>query len=224
MDLARVESVIGSDAIFKLKNSHVVVVGLGGVGSYIAEGLARSGVGHLTLIDGDKIASSNINRQIPALLSTMGKLKTEVMRERIFDINSECMVTTHSSFYGAGDFEKFFSKKIDYVADAIDSLAAKADILTCCVLEKIPVISSMGMCNKLCPEYLKLADISETHTCPLARNLRKSLRIQGVYRGITVVYSREEPKIKSRTTGSMVFVPASAGILMASFIVRQLIK
>ncbi|MCD8199240.1 MAG: tRNA threonylcarbamoyladenosine dehydratase [Phascolarctobacterium sp.] len=224
MDLTRVENVIGSDAIFKLKNSHVAVVGLGGVGSYIAEGLARSGIGHLTLIDGDRIASSNINRQIPALLSTMGKLKTEVMRERIFDINPECIVTTHSSFYEVGDFEKFFSRRMDYVADAIDSLTAKADIITGCMRENIPVISSMGMGNKLYPEYLKIADISETHTCPLARNLRKSLRSQGIDRGITVVYSSEEPVIKSLITGSVVFVPASAGILMASFIFRHLIK
>lgn len=226
MDLSRVEYVIGKDNIARLQNARVAVVGLGGVGSYIAEALARSGVGALILVDADTVESSNINRQLPALKSNMGRQKTLVLAERIADINPECDVEVHSDFYEPGDFDRFFAGKIDYLADAIDSTASKIDLLKECYMRKIPVISSMGTGNKLEPEKLQVADISKTHTCPLAKSVRKRLRQYDIEKGITVVFSSEQPVYaqKEAVPGSMVFVPASAGLLMASYIVRNLIK
>lgn len=225
MDLSRVEYVIGKENIGRLACAHVAVVGLGGVGSYIAEALARSGVGALTLVDADTVASSNINRQLPALQSTMGRRKTEVIAARIADINPDCRVTLRSSFYEPGNFNAFFPEKIDYVADAIDSTASKIDLLKECYRRSIPVISSMGTGNKLDPGCLSVTDISKTHTCPLAKSVRRRLRQEGIERGITVVFSTEQP-VRSKQAdvpGSMVFVPASSGLLIASYIVRQLI-
>lgn len=225
MDLTRVEYVIGKENIAKLQGACVAVVGLGGVGSYIAEALARSGVGALVLVDADEVAPSNINRQLPALTTTMGKLKTEVIAERIAQINPECKVTLCSCFYEPGDFEKFFPMQLDFVADAIDSTASKIDLLTECYKRNIPVISSMGTGNKLDPSALQIADISKTHTCPLAKSVRKRLRMAGIEKGITVVFSTESPvyATKAAVPGSMVFVPASSGLLIASYIVRKII-
>lgn len=226
MDLSRVEYVIGQEKIARLQNARVAVVGLGGVGSYIAEALARSGIGSLLLVDADAVESSNINRQLPALLSNMGRKKTEVLAERIADINPECMVEVFSEFYNPGDFDRFFVGRLDYLADAIDSTASKIDLLQECWHRKIPVISSMGTGNKLEPEKLQIADISKTHTCPLAKSVRKRLRQYNIEKGITVVFSAEQPVYASKEAvpGSMVFVPASAGLLIASYIVRELIK
>lgn len=225
MDLTRVEYVIGKENIAKLRGACVAVVGLGGVGSYIAEALARSGVGALILVDADEVAPSNINRQLPALVSTMGKRKTEVIAARIADINPECKVTLRSSFYEPGDFDKFFPQQPDFVADAIDSTASKIDLLIECYRRNIPVISSMGTGNKLNPSALQIADISKTHTCPLAKSVRKRLRMAGIDKGITVVFSTESPiyATKAEVPGSMVFVPASSGLLIASYIVRRII-
>lgn len=226
MNLSRVEYVIGAEKIEKLQNACVAVVGLGGVGSYIAEALARSGVGKLILIDADRVEASNINRQLPALISTMGQKKTDVVKNRILDINPECDIVTYSEFYQPGDFEKFFCCKIDFLADAIDSTASKIDLLVECSKRNIPVISSMGTGNKLDPEKLTIADISKTHTCPLAKSVRKKLKQQGIEKGISVVFSAENPVYASKESvpGSMVFVPASAGLLIASHIVRRIIE
>lgn len=225
MDLSRVNYVIGADAVKILNNSHVAVAGLGGVGSYVAEALARSGIGSLTLIDADIVEASNINRQLPALQSTMGIYKTEIVAARINDINPQCQINLHSEFYRPGSFEQFFAGNIDFVADAIDSTASKIDLLRECYQRNIPVISSMGTGNKLEPDKLLLADISKTHTCPLAKTVRKQLRQAGIEKGIMTVFSQENPVYASRelVPGSMVFVPASAGLLMASYIVRKLI-
>lgn len=225
MDLTRVEYVIGQENIAKLKAAHVAVVGLGGVGSYIAEALARSGVGALTLVDADEVASSNINRQLPALSTTIGRLKTEVIAERIAQINPNCKVALRSKFYEPGDFTEFFPEKLDFVADAIDSTASKIDLLTECYHRQIPVISSMGTGNKLDPSCLQIADISKTHTCPLAKSVRKRLRMAGIDKGVAVVFSTESPvyATKAAVPGSMIFVPASAGLLIASYIVRKII-
>lgn len=225
MDLTRVEYVIGQENIAKLKAAHVAVVGLGGVGSYIAEALARSGVGALTLVDADEVASSNINRQLPALSTTIGRLKTEVIAERIAQINPSCKVELRSKFYEPGDFTEFFPEKLDFVADAIDSTASKIDLLTECYRRQIPVISSMGTGNKLDPSCLQIADISKTHTCPLAKSVRKRLRMAGIDKGVAVVFSTESPvyATKAAVPGSMIFVPASAGLLIASYIVRKII-
>lgn len=226
MDYSRIEYIIGQQNIVRLQQSCVAVVGLGGVGSYIAEALARSGIGRLIIIDADKVDASNINRQLPALVSTVGRVKADVVAERIREINPECQLTVISKFYNPGDFEQFFQGKVDFVADAIDSTASKIDLLTECYNRQIPVISSMGTGNKLEPDKLTIADISKTHTCPLAKSIRKRLRQYNIEKGITVVFSTESPvyAAKEAVPGSMVFVPASAGLLMASYIVRNLIS
>lgn len=225
MDLSRVAMVIGKDKLPVLGQARIAVVGLGGVGSYVAESLCRSGVGHLLLIDADKVAASNINRQLPALTSTFGRFKTEVVRQRLLDINPDCEIETVSKFYEPGAFADFFSGSFTFIADAIDSTPSKVDLLLECVQRDIPVISSMGTGNKLDPTYLTVEDISGTSVCPLARSVRKQLRAAGVKKGVTVVYSKEpvQRAEAGEVPGSMVFVPASAGLLMASYIVRQII-
>ncbi len=224
MDLTRVESLLGAEATAKLQRSHVAVFGLGGVGSHVAEALARSGVGALTLVDADKLEPSNINRQLPALQTTMGRLKTDAMAERIAAINPACRVSLRSSFYRPGDFELFLPELPDFVADAIDATPSKTDLLAECYRRGVPVVSSMGTGNKLDPSQLRLADISATHTCPLARSVRRGLRLRGIERGIAVVFSTEEPvcAVRGEAPGSMIFVPAASGMLMAAYIVRQL--
>ena len=151
MDLSRVAMVIGKDKLPVLGQARIAVVGLGGVGSYVAESLCRSGVGHLLLIDADKVAASNINRQLPALTSTFGRFKTEVVRQRLLDINPDCEIETVSKFYEPGAFAEFFSGSFTFIADAIDSTPSKVDLLLECVQRDIPVISSMGTGNKLDP-------------------------------------------------------------------------
>lgn len=230
MDLQRVEMLLGQEKLALLQKAVVAVVGLGGVGSYVAEALCRSGVGSLLLIDADVVEPSNINRQLPALQSNMGRLKTEVVAERLREINPACQIKIISQFYEPGDFDKFFKLPKDkgypdYIADAIDSTPSKLDILAVALQNRIPVISAMGTGNKLDPTQLRITDISKTSVCPLAKTVRKRLRQMGIEKGITVVYSLEEPQYvhKSSTPGSMVFVPGSAGLLMASYIVRQLV-
>jgi tRNA A37 threonylcarbamoyladenosine dehydratase len=233
VDTQRIEMLIGQEKIAMLQKATVAVIGLGGVGSYVAEALCRSSIGNLLLIDADVVEPSNINRQLPALTSTMGRLKTEVVAERLKQINPDCQIQIKSEFYKPGDFEKFFALGMstdnvprypDFIADAIDSTASKVDILCTAVEKNVPIISSMGTGNKLDPTALRLADISRTSVCPLAKSVRKQARMRGIEKGIPVVYSLEAPQavVKTSTPGSMVFVPASAGLLMASYIVRKL--
>ena len=225
MDLSRVEMLVGAEALEKLQKAKVCVIGLGGVGAYAAEALVRSGVGTVQIIDGDVVEASNVNRQLPAMSSTIGRSKVEVMAERFRDINPDCRLEPRTEFYQAGDFAKFFDESFNYVADAIDDVQAKVDILASCHKAGIPIISAMGTGNKLNPEKLQVADISKTHTCPLAKHVRHDLRALGIDRGIDVVFSTEEPvkQSKGSTPASMVFVPGSAGLLMASWIVRKII-
>ncbi len=228
MDLSRVEMVIGSDAVAKLNAAKVAVIGLGGVGSYVAEALCRSGVGSLVIMDNDTVEPSNINRQLPALTATIGRFKADVMAARLREINPLCQLRVVKDFYHPGDFEKFLLDDVDFIADAIDSTESKADLLKEAYRHGVPVVSAMGTGNKLHPEMLEITDISKTSVCPLARSMRKRLREAGINEGITVVYSHEEPVralgVSGSVPGSMVFVPACAGMLMASYIVQQIIK
>ncbi len=225
MDLSRVEMVIGADAVQKLNNAKVAVIGLGGVGSYVAEALCRSGIGSFVIMDNDTVEQSNINRQLPALTSSIGKFKADVMAARMRDINPLCRIRVIKEFYRPGDFERLFLDDFDFVADAIDSTESKADLLKEAHNHGVPVISAMGTGNKLHPEMLEITDISKTSVCPLARSMRKRLRDAGITEGITVVYSHEEPQhaVTANVPGSMVFVPACAGMMMASYIVQKII-
>lgn len=225
MDATRINLVIGKDNFDKLKSSYVAIIGLGGVGSYIAETLARSGVGHLLLIDGDCVEKSNLNRQILALNSTLGMFKAEVMKNRIKDINSDCKVDVINRVYNPGDFDLFFNNQINFIADAIDSVNAKIDIIKNAKERNIEIISAMGTGNKLNPLDLEISDISKTHTCPLARVVRTKLKKDGITKGVKVVFSKEIPKKNdSETVGSLVFVPATAGIIIASEILKKIIN
>ena len=230
MDLSRVAMVIGKNKLPVLGQARIAVVGLGGVGSYVAESLCRSGVGHLLLIDADKVAASNINRQLPALTSTFGRFKTEVVRQRLLDINPDCEIETVSKFYEPGAFAEFFSGSFTLIADAIDSSPSKVDLLLECVQRDIPVISSMGTGNKLDPTYLAVEDISGTSVCPLAKVMRKELKARGI-RKLNVVYSRELPKTprilindgrKRAVPGSVAFVPSAAGLVIAGEVIKDL--
>lgn len=226
--LSRVQLLIGPDKTEKIQNASVAVFGLGGVGSYVAESLARSGVGRLLLVDADVVMPSNINRQLPALHSTIGMRKTEIMQARIADINPNCQVEIISAFYRPGDFKTFISEHVDYIVDAIDSVPSKVDLMINAYQHNIPIFSSMGTGNKLDPTKLSLVDISKTHTCPLAKKIRSQLKAAGITKGISVVYSTESPiknaDNKENTIASMVFVPASAGLLLASSVIRDIIK
>ena len=226
MDLSRAEALVGKVKMGRLKDARVAVVGLGGVGSYIVEGLCRSGVGSLLLVDGDVYVSSNLNRQLGATMATVGRSKVQVTLERVRSINPECWVQVYSEFYRPGDFGQVFAGRVDFVADAIDDTAAKADLLTECCRLGMPVISVMGTGNKLHPELLQVTDISKTQVCPLARSMRQRLRQAGIVSGVEVVYSPEVPQRAEHgacsAPASMIFVPAAAGLLAASRIVQRL--
>ena len=224
---SRIELLIGKDNVDRLNKSRVAVFGLGGVGSYVAEALARSGVGQLLLVDADTVAISNINRQLPALHSTVGELKTQVMRTRLADINPQCKVDIISQLYTPGDFVNFIDIPVDCIVDAIDSMPAKVDLLVNAHKRGITIFSAMGTGKKMDPTKLKVADISKTDTCPLARKLRHELKKHSVVKGITVVFSTEQPLERSIALPiitSMVFVPASAGLLLGSLVIKELLK
>lgn len=220
----RTELVLGSEALEKLKITTVAVIGLGGVGGYVAEALARTGVGTLILLDHDIISLTNLNRQIIALHSNLGQAKTKVMAERIGQINPHCKVVAQQVFYTGEKHADLLSENVDYVADAIDSVGAKVDLIERCLVDKIPIISSLGTGNKTDPTMLTVTDISQTHTCPLARVVRQSLRKRNIHAGLPVVFS-EEPIVGQRAgaiPGSTAFVPPVAGLIMASWIVKKI--
>jgi len=248
---SRSELLLGPEALAKLGSASVAVVGIGGVGSFAAEALARSGVGRLVIVDYDRIEPSNLNRQILALRSTIGRLKVEVMRERILDINPGCVVQAFAERFDSSSADRILAPPLDYVVDAIDMVSSKIELVLRCRGLRIPILSSMGAGNKLDPGRLELADLFSTSACPLARVMRKELRARGV-ESLKVVYSREEPKRRAAgsgaaaaeasvpetsgpaapgpaapgrrgTPGSMVFVPAAAGLLMASAVVRDIL-
>lgn len=224
--LSRTELLIGKEAIGKLKQSTVAIFGIGGVGSFTTEALARSGIGNLVLIDYDKINESNINRQIHATSKTIGLYKVDVMKERLKDINPKIKVQTYKKMYKEDTKEELISNNYDYVVDAIDMVPSKISLILNCIDRGIPIISSMGAGNKLDPTGFKVADIFETKMCPLARVIRNELKKHSI-KSLKVVYSTEKP-IKTVTgysdaIGSISFVPSAAGLILSSVVVRELI-
>jgi tRNA A37 threonylcarbamoyladenosine dehydratase len=225
----RTNSLIGVRAMELLAESKVAVFGLGGVGSYAAEALARAGIGGFVLVDYDQIVPSNINRQLHAMENTIGRLKTDLMKERILGINPTAKVTTHCRKYSAENRESFFTEKPDYVVDAIDDVKGKIDLILYCLDNKIAVVSSMGAGNKLDPTLFKVDDISKTSVCPLARKIRRGLRMGGINKGLKVVFSTEQPvKLETESDlerfplGSISFVPPVAGMILAGVVVKEL--
>ena len=227
---SRTEILLGAENIKKLENAMVAVFGIGGVGGYATEALARSGVGHLELIDHDTVSVSNINRQIVALHSTVGKYKVDVMKDRIMDINPGIRVTAHKCFYLPQTAEQFDFSKYDYVVDCIDTVTGKIQLIEAAKAAGTPVISSMGAGNKLDPTAFEVADISKTSVCPLAKVMRRELKKRNI-KGVKVVYSKEEPveaKVKMQEDtrksipGSCAFVPSVAGLILAGEVVKDL--
>ena len=220
----RTEMLIGEEGVNRLRQSSVIIFGVGGVGSYVTEGLARAGIGSITVVDKDCIDITNINRQIPALHSTVGRPKAEVIAERIRDINPECRVVAEECFFLPDTADRFDFSEYDYVIDAIDNVTGKIALAEKAFKEGTPIISSMGTGNKLDPTAFKVADIEKTRVCPLARVMRHELRKRGVH-GLKVVYSEEEPvKTGSRTPGSVSFVPSVAGLIIAGEVIRSLLR
>lgn len=219
-DFTRTIGLIGGPAFEKLKNSSVCVFGCGGVGSYVVEALARSGVGKITIVDNDVVDRSNINRQLIALNSTVGMPKAQAAAKRVADINPDCVVTPVELFF---DSEHTIPLDFDYIADAIDSVPSKLFLIEEAVKLGVPVISAMGTGNKLNPSEFEVADISKTSYCPLAKKMRYELRKRGINH-LKVVYSREEPAVRAVPPASISFVPGAAGLLMAGEIIKDLIK
>lgn len=221
---SRTERLIGKENLEKIKNKNIIIFGLGGVGSYVAEALARCGIGKMTVVDKDTVDITNINRQLYALHSTIGKNKADVARERILDINPECEVTPIVKMYLPENAEEFNLSQYDYIIDAIDNVTAKIDLAVKSQELNIPIISSMGTGNKLDPTAFKITDIYKTDTCPLCRVMRRELKSRGVKK-LKVLYSTETPKNDGeRTPASISFVPSVAGLIIAGSVIEDLIK
>ncbi|MBE6344151.1 MAG: tRNA threonylcarbamoyladenosine dehydratase [Spirochaetaceae bacterium] len=231
---SRTEALIGQEALEKLKNAKVAVIGLGGVGSFTLEALARSGIQNFLLLDSDCISESNINRQNLALYSKLGQAKTHVAKERILEINPEANCVLCNIFFGKETADSVDFTGYNFIADAIDNVTAKIILAEKAQKLNIPIISSMGTGNKLHPEMFKIADISKTKVCPLARVMRHELKAREI-KNYTVVYSEEvpiiskmekntHPETKKPIPASISFVPASAGLLMASYIIQKIIE
>ena len=234
---SRTELLLGSEAMERLARSRVAVFGIGGVGGYVCEALARSGVGSFDLIDNDRVSLTNLNRQIIATMSTVGKYKTEVMRERIHEINPDAEVTLHTCFFLPENSNEFRFEDYDYVVDAVDTVSAKIEIIVRCNEAGTPVMSSMGAGNKLDPTAFRVADIYKTKVDPLARVMRRELKKRGIGK-LKVVYSEEEPitpsgeqaayvkneegSSKRSIPGSTAFVPSVAGLIIAGEVIKDL--
>ena len=232
-EYSRTELLIGEEGVSRLKKSSVMVFGVGGVGSHCIEALARSGVGKLILVDNDVVSMTNINRQSIAYHSTVGKYKTEIMRDRIKDICPEIEVVTYETFVLPENIDPLFTEKADYIIDAIDTVTAKLVLVEMAKEKNIPIISSMGTGNKLHPERFEVTDIYKTSVCPLCKVMRKELKARGI-RKLKVLYSKEQPvdtsgkvieeKMGKRRSlpGSISFVPPVAGLIIAGEVVREL--
>lgn len=233
---SRTELLIGKDAVLKLNNSKVAIFGIGGVGSYVCEGLARAGVQNFILIDNDTISISNINRQIHSTHATVNQFKVNAMKERILAINPVANVIVFKDFFMPNCETKILDASIDYIVDAVDTVTAKLEIIEQAKSLNIPVISCMGTGNKLDPTRLEIADISKTSVCPLAKAIRTELRKRGISK-VKVLYSKEEPikpnyddlnsnfeNNKKPIPGSISFVPSVAGLIISSEVVKDLLK
>lgn len=244
--LSRIELLIGKEGLDKLKKAKVVVFGVGGVGSFTVEALARAGVGTLVLIDNDTVSISNLNRQIHANYNTVDKVKVDVMKERILSINKDCNVITHQTFVTPDNVKDFIDDDVDYVVDAIDTVTAKIAIAKYCYENDIKIISSMGTGNKFDPTQFKVSDVFKTKVCPLAKVMRRELKNRGVKK-LKVVYSEELPVkpnvptevseekkevsedngkiniVKRQTPGSMPFVPSVAGMIIGGEVIKDII-
>lgn len=238
---SRNELAIGKEGVERMRNKTVAILGVGGVGSFAAEACARSGIGRIILVDKDDIDITNVNRQLVAYLSTVGRSKTEVMQERIADINKECEVISLHMFYTEETYEKFFEYKPDYVIDASDTISYKIHLIEQCVKRGIKVISSMGAANKMDPTRFQITDISKTHTDPIAKVIRLRLRKAGIHKGVPVIFSDESPIVVREdvvdTVGkpeasirkakmppaSNAFCPSVAGLIAASWVLNDIV-
>lgn len=233
--LERTELLVGKDNLQALKNKKILIIGLGGVGSFAAEFIARAGVGRMTIVDGDVVDITNINRQLVALHSTVGTSKAQVMAERIRDINPEIELTVVQKFILPEDIETLIGKDFHFVLECIDSITPKLTIIKYCRRNKIKIISSMGAGGRLDASKIHVADISKTHQCPLAQTVKKRLKRDGVYDNVKVVYSSEPVSkdtmqltdglhFKKSYYGTSSFIPALFGLNMASYVIRKLIE
>jgi len=245
---SRTQLLLGEDGMEKLKNSRVAIFGIGGVGGYVCEALVRSGVGHFDLIDDDKVCLTNLNRQIIATRKTVGKYKTDVMKERMMEINPDVMVETHKCFFLPENADDFPFEEYDYVVDAVDTVTAKIELVMKCQEKNVPIISSMGAGNKLDASAFKVADIYKTKVCPLAKVMRRELNKRGVKK-LKVVYSEEKPikpledmSISCRSNcicppgaerkctdrraipGSVAYVPSVVGLIIAGEVIKDLLN
>lgn len=223
--------IVGQEGLDKLEKANIIVFGVGGVGSFACEAIVRAGVGNITIVDFDDVDITNINRQIPALHSTVGKFKVEVMKERLLDINPNLNIKTVKDVYTAETSDKILNENYDYVIDAIDMVTSKIHLIETCNKKGFKIISSMGMGNKLDPTKVVVTDIYKTHTCPLAKVLRRELKNRQVKK-LKVVYSTEQPvELKEKimngrklTAGSVSFVPSVGGLVIASVVIRDLLE
>lgn len=221
--LARTEKVIGAQGLERLKQARIILFGVGGVGSYAGEALIRSGVGHLTIVDKDVVDITNLNRQLIALHSTLGMDKVTAAAARYADIAPEAQVTAVKDCVLPENIAGFQLASYDYVLDAVDMVTAKLAIITACKEAGVPVISCMGTGNKLDPSRLAVAPIEKTSVCPLAKVMRRELKVRGI-RGVKTVFSTEEPMVRTTPPGSLAFVPGAAGLMMAAEAVQDLLE
>lgn len=232
-EFSRTELLIGAEGLDRLRNATVMVLGVGGVGSHCIEALARSGVGHLILVDNDKVSMTNINRQSIAYQSTVGEYKTKLMKDRIWDINPAADVITYETFILPDNLHEIFKRKVDYIVDAIDTVTAKLAVIQYAKEQEIPIISCMGTGNKLHAELFQITDISKTSVCPLCKVMRKELKNRGIAH-LKVLYSKETPidvsekdteedkGLRRSLPGSVSFVPPVAGLLIAGEVIREI--
>ena len=232
--LSRTRLLLGDAAIERLQHAHVMVVGVGGVGAYAAEMIVRAGVGRLTIVDGDTVAESNLNRQLVALHSTLGKPKTEVLATRLLDINPGLRLTAEQRYLEVDDISALLEREpIDFVVDAIDTLAPKIALITYCLRHKIRIVSSMGAGGRKDPSAIRLADIADTYHCGLARAVRQRLRKAGISKGLKTVFSTEQAdpravvavegeRHKKSTVGTLSYLPAIFGCHLASYVIQKL--